>query len=44
MMTQYHGISGNDAEQFKQPGKVTVLSPKEYRTGDVKTPYQDNKK
>jgi branched-chain amino acid transport system substrate-binding protein len=44
MMTQYHGISGNDAEQFKQPGKVTVLSPKEYRTGDLKTPYQDNKK
>jgi branched-chain amino acid transport system substrate-binding protein len=44
MMTQYHGISGNDPEQFKQPGKVTVLYPKEYRTGDVKTPYQDNKK
>jgi branched-chain amino acid transport system substrate-binding protein len=44
MMTQYHGISGNDAEQFKKPGTTTVLFPKEYRTGDLKAPYQDNKK
>jgi branched-chain amino acid transport system substrate-binding protein len=44
MMTQYHGISGNDAEQFRKPGTVTVLYPMEYRNGDVKAPYQDNKK
>ena len=44
MMTQYGGISGNDIEQFKQPGKTTVLYPKEYRTGGVKAPYHDNKK
>jgi branched-chain amino acid transport system substrate-binding protein len=44
MMTQYNGISGNDVEQFKKPGKVTVLSPKEYRTGDVKAPYEGGKK
>ena len=31
MMTQYHGISGNDIDQFRNPGKVTVLYPKEYR-------------
>jgi len=44
IMTQYTGISGNDIEQFKQPGKATVLYPKEYRTGDIKAPYHDNKK
>ena len=44
IMTQYHSISGNDAEQFKKPGKVTVLNPKEYRTGTVKAPYHENKK
>jgi len=43
-MTQYHGISGNDVEQFKQPGKLTVLFPKEYKTGDVKTPFHENRK
>ena len=44
MMTQYHGITGNDVEQFKKPGRLTVLSPKEYRTGDLKAPYHENKK
>jgi branched-chain amino acid transport system substrate-binding protein len=44
IMTQYHSISGNSADQFKQPGKVTVLYPKEYRTGDVRAPYHENKK
>ena len=44
MMTQYHGISGTDVEQFKQPGKLTVLFPKEYKTGDVKTPFHENRK
>jgi len=44
MMTQYGGIVGNDVDQFKQGGKVTVLSPKEYRTGGVKAPYHENKK
>jgi hypothetical protein len=44
MMTQYHSIAGNDIDQFKKPGKVTVLYPKEYRTGGVKAPYHENKK
>jgi branched-chain amino acid transport system substrate-binding protein len=44
MMTQFHSISGNNAEQFKKPGKVTVLYPKEYKTGDLKAPYHDNRK
>jgi branched-chain amino acid transport system substrate-binding protein len=44
MMTQYHSIAGNDVEQFKKSGKVTVLYPKEYKTGDVKAPYEGGKK
>src|SRR6266513_99461 len=44
MMTQYHGITGNDVEQFKKPGRLTVLFPKEYKTGDLKAPYHENKK
>src|SRR5437764_345464 len=44
LTVQYHGISGNDLEQWKKPGHVTVLYPANYKTGDVKSPYQDNKK
>jgi len=44
LAVQYHGITGNDLEQWKKPGHVTVLSPAEYRTGSVATPYQDNRK
>ena len=44
MMTQYHSIAGNDIDQFKKPGKVTVLYPKEYRTGGIKVPYHESRK
>ena len=44
MAVQYHGIVGNDAEQWKKSGHVTVLSPKSYATGTVMTPFQDNRK
>jgi branched-chain amino acid transport system substrate-binding protein len=44
MTVQYHGITGNDLEQWMKPGHVTVLAPAAYKTGTVLTPYQDNKK
>ncbi|HXX83061.1 MAG TPA: amino acid ABC transporter substrate-binding protein [Casimicrobiaceae bacterium] len=44
LTVQYHGISGNDLEQWMKPGKVTVLAPSDYKTGTAMTPYQDNKK
>jgi len=44
MMTQYHSITGNDVEQFKKPGRLTVLSPNEYKTGELKAPYHENRK
>jgi branched-chain amino acid transport system substrate-binding protein len=44
LTVQYHSVAGNDLEQWMKPGHVTVLYPTAYKTGDVKTPYQDNKK
>jgi branched-chain amino acid transport system substrate-binding protein len=44
LTVQYHGISGNDLEQWKKPGRVTVLAPSSYKTGTVMAPYHDNKK
>src|SRR6266542_3419470 len=44
LTVQYHSIAGNDLEQWMRPGHVTVLYPASYKTGDVKAPYQDNKK
>ncbi len=44
LTVQYHGISGNDLDQWKKPGRVTVLAPSAYKTGAVMAPFQDNKK
>jgi len=44
LTVQYHGIAGNDLEQWMKPGHVTVLAPASYKTGAVMAPYQDNKK
>jgi branched-chain amino acid transport system substrate-binding protein len=44
LTVQYHGVVGNDLEQWMRAGHVTVLYPPSYKTGDVKAPYQDNKK
>ena len=44
LTVQYHGISGSDLEQWKKPGRVTILAPSAYMTGAVMAPYHDNKK
>ena len=44
LAVQYHGISGNDLEQWKKPGRVTVLAPAGYATGMVMAPYQDSRR
>jgi branched-chain amino acid transport system substrate-binding protein len=44
MTVQYHGINGNELEQWMKPGRVTVLAPSTFANGTVMTPYQDNKK
>jgi len=44
LAVQYHGITGNDLDQWRKPGHVTVLAPAEYKTGTVAVPFQDNRK
>ena len=44
LTVQYHGIAGNDLEQWMKPGHVTVLAPASYKTGAIMAPYHDNKK
>jgi len=44
LTVQYHGVAGNDLEQWMKAGRVTVLAPAAYATGTVQTPYQDSKK
>src|SRR5258706_3982743 len=44
LAVQYKGIVGNDLEQWRKAGHVTVLTPAPYKTGNVATPYQDNRK
>ena len=44
LTVQYHGVAGNELEQWMKPGHVTVLYPAEYKTGTVMTPFQDNRK
>ena len=44
MLVQYHSISGNDLDQWRKPGRVSILYPNEYKTGTIKAPYHDNRK
>jgi len=44
MYVQYGGITGNAVDEWRKPGKMTVLSPKDFVTGKVKAPWQDAKK
>jgi branched-chain amino acid transport system substrate-binding protein len=41
---QFHDIKSDDLQQFKDLSVVTVVGPKEYKTGDVIYPYEKAKK
>src|SRR5271166_6644806 len=41
---QFHGITGNGLDQFKDDSKQTILWPSGYKTGEVAYPYTDAKK
>ena len=41
---QFHDIKSDDLQQFKDLSVVTVVEPKEYKTGDVIYPYEKAKK
>lgn len=36
---QYHDVKGHDIDQFREPKTVTILSPNEYKTGELIYPY-----
>ena len=44
LFVQYQNIVGNDIEQFRRPGKVVILYPSEYRSGQFIYPYSDIKR
>jgi branched-chain amino acid transport system substrate-binding protein len=44
LFVQYQNIVGNDIEQFRHPGKVVILYPPEYRSGNFIYPYSDIKR
>jgi branched-chain amino acid transport system substrate-binding protein len=44
LLAQYHGVVGNDIEQFKQPGKQVILHPARYKSGELKVPFEPIKR
>jgi branched-chain amino acid transport system substrate-binding protein len=43
LQVQFHDVKGNDVEQFRTMGTQTVLTPAEYRSGDMIYPYEKAK-
>jgi branched-chain amino acid transport system substrate-binding protein len=43
LQIQFHDVKGNDVEQFRQMTTQTVLTPTEYKSGDVIYPYEKAK-
>jgi branched-chain amino acid transport system substrate-binding protein len=43
LQVQFHDVKGNDIEQFRTMGTQTVLTPAEYKSGNVVYPYEKAK-
>jgi branched-chain amino acid transport system substrate-binding protein len=43
LQIQFHDVKSNDVEQFRAMNTQTVLTPSEYRSGDVIYPYEKAK-
>ena len=43
LQVQYHGVKGNDIEQFKGMATQSILTPAEFKTGNVIYPYEKAK-
>lgn len=37
---QFQGVKGHGLGQFKDPKTEVILSPDEYKSGTVRTPYE----
>jgi branched-chain amino acid transport system substrate-binding protein len=44
LQAQFHDISGNDLDQFRTLKAQTVLTPSEYKSGEIIYPYEKAKK
>jgi branched-chain amino acid transport system substrate-binding protein len=44
VMTQFSGIKDKDVEQFRQAGKQTILYPEKFKSGELKFPFEKNRK
>jgi branched-chain amino acid transport system substrate-binding protein len=43
LQVQFQNVKGNAVDQFKDPSTQVVLTPSEYKSGDVKYPYESAK-
>jgi branched-chain amino acid transport system substrate-binding protein len=43
LQVQFHDVKANDVEQFRAMNTQTVLTPAEYKSGDVIYPYEEAK-
>jgi branched-chain amino acid transport system substrate-binding protein len=43
LQVQFHDVKGNDVEQFRQMNTQTVLTPADYKSGEVVYPYEKAK-
>jgi len=39
LFVQYQGVAGNDVNQFRQPGKAVIVSPRELKSGELIYPF-----
>lgn len=42
LFVQYRNISGNDMNQFRLPGKQVILTPPQFKSGNLQYPYNGN--
>jgi len=40
VQAQFRGIKDKDVDQWRQPGKQVVLTPVQYKTGEIIVPYE----
>jgi branched-chain amino acid transport system substrate-binding protein len=39
LFVQYQNVVGNDFNQFRQPGKAVIVSPKAFKSGELISPF-----
>ncbi len=44
LYVQYKGVAGNDIDQFRKPGKAPIMFPKDLKSGELRTPYEEARK